>query len=251
MRELFEEVLGQSPLDPEEAVRQSTRGPQRKRFYTTAAVASMPEGFAITLDDRPVRTPSRRPLVAPTAEIAEAMAAEWAAQKDIIDPMTMPLTRLANSVIDAVADRVDAVADDVTRYFESDLLFYRAGHPDALVEREARHWDPVLFWAADTLGAHFILAEGIVHVRQPDQAIAAARAALPAKPWSIAALHVLTTLTGSALLDEDQVWSAAHVDEDWNSEQWGVDGEIMARRAARLTDFRAAAKVLKALGPHE
>jgi chaperone required for assembly of F1-ATPase len=99
-----------------------------------------------------------------------------------------------------------------------------------------------------------------VHVRQPDQAIAAARAALPAKPWSIAALHVLTTLTGSALLalallrgvlDEDQVWSAAHVDEDWNSEQWGVDGEIMARRAARLTDFRAAAKVLKALGPHE
>jgi chaperone required for assembly of F1-ATPase len=207
-----------------------------------------------------VRTPSRRPLVAPTAEIAEAMAAEWAAQKDIIDPMTMPLTRLANSVIDAVADRVDAVADDVTRYFESDLLFYRAGHPDALVEREARHWDPVLFWAAETLGAHFILAEGIVHVRQPDQAIAAARAALPAKPWSIAALHVLTTLTGSALLalallrgvlDEDQVWSAAHVDEDWNSEQWGVDGEVMARRAARLTDFRAAAKVLKALGPHE
>jgi chaperone required for assembly of F1-ATPase len=260
MRELFEEVLGQSPLDPEEAVRQSTRGPQRKRFYTTAAVASTPEGFAVTLDDKPVRTPSRRPLVAPTAEIAEAMAAEWAAQKDIIDPMTMPLTRLANSVIDAVADRVDAVADDVTRYFESDLLFYRAGYPDALVEREARHWDPVLFWAADTLGAHFILAEGIVHVRQPDQAIAAARAALPTKPWSIAALHVLTTLTGSALLalallrgvvDEDQVWSAAHVDEDWNSEQWGVDGEVAARRAARLTDFRAAARVLRALGPHQ
>jgi chaperone required for assembly of F1-ATPase len=258
MRELFDEVFGRSPLDPEEAVRQSTRGPQRKRFYTAAGFAAAADGFTITLDDKPVRTPSRRPLVAPTPEIAEAIAAEWAAQKDVINPMTMPLTRLANSVIDAVAGRVEAVADDVAKYFESDLLFYRAGHPDALVEREARHWDPVLFWAANALNAHFILAQGIVHVRQPDQAVAAARAALPTEPWSIAALHVVTTLTGSALLalallrgelDEDQVWSAAHVDEDWNSEQWGVDGEVAARRAGRLIDFKAAARVLKALGP--
>jgi chaperone required for assembly of F1-ATPase len=258
MRELFEDMLGPSPFDPEEAVRQSTRAPQRKRFYTTAGVASAPDGFAITLDDKPVRTPSRRPLVAPTRQIAEAIAAEWAAQNVIINPMTMPLTRLANSVIDAVADRIEAVVDDVAKYFESDLLFYRAGHPDALVEREARHWDPVLFWAADTFGAHFILAEGIVHVRQPDQAVAAARAALPTEPWPIAAFHVVTTLTGSALLalallrgvlDEDQVWSAAHVDEDWNSEQWGVDGEVAARRAARLIEFKAAARVLKALDP--
>jgi chaperone required for assembly of F1-ATPase len=258
MRELFEDMFGQSPLDPEEAVRQSTRAPQRKRFYTTAGIASAPDGFAITLDDKPVRTPSRRPLVAPARQIAEAIAAEWAAQNAIINPMTMPLTRLANSVIDAVADRVEAVVDDVAKYFKSDLLFYRAGHPDALVEREARHWDPVLFWAADTLGAHFILAEGIVHVRQPDQAVAAARAALPTGPWPIGALHVVTTLTGSALLalallrgvlDEDQVWSAAHVDENWNSEQWGVDGEVAARRAARLIEFKAAARVLKALDP--
>jgi chaperone required for assembly of F1-ATPase len=258
MHELFEDVFGQSPFDPEAAVRQSTRAPQRKRFYSTAGITSAPDGFAIALDDKPVRTPSRRPLVVPTRQIAEAIAAEWAAQNAIINPMTMPLTRLANSVIDAVADRVEAVVDDVAKYFESDLLFYRAGHPDALVEREARHWDPVLFWAADTLGAHFILAEGIVHVRQPDQAVAAARAALPTGPWPIAALHVVTTLTGSALLalallrgvlDEDQVWSAAHVDEDWNTEQWGVDGEVAARRAARLIDFKAAARVLKALDP--
>ena len=149
-----------------------------------------------------------------------------------------------------MADRVDAVADDIAKYFGSDLLFYRAGHPEALVAREAEHWDPVLFWAADTLGAHFILAEGIVHVRQPDPAIAAARAALPADPWSIAALHVVTTLTGSALLalallhgvlDADQVWAAAHVDEDWNAEQWGVDEEVAARRAAAAGRFHAAA----------
>jgi chaperone required for assembly of F1-ATPase len=137
-------------------------------------------------------------------------------------------------------------------------LFYRAGHPEALVAREAALWDPLLFWAADALGAHFILAEGIVHVRQPDSAIAAARAVFPDDPWSIGALHVVTSLTGSALLalalmrgviDRDQAWAAAHVDEDWNIEQWGVDEEVAARRAARLVDFQAAAGVLVALNP--
>ena len=256
MRELFDEVAGQSPLDPEEAVRRTTRGPQRKRFYAQADVAETPDGLAITLDGKPVRTPSGRPLVAPTRDIADGIVAEWNAQAENIDPLTMPLTRFANTVGEAVVDRVDAVAEDVAKYLGSDLLFYRAGHPEALVAREAASWDPVLFWAADTLGAHFILAEGIVHVRQPDSAIAAARAALPADPWSIAALHVVTTLTGSALLalalkqgvlDADLVWAAAHVDADWNSEKWGVDAEVAARRAARLVDFKAAAKVLKSL----
>jgi chaperone required for assembly of F1-ATPase len=258
MRELFDEVAGKSPLDPEEMVRRTTRGPRRKRFYTRAGVTEAPEGFAITLDDKTVRTPSGRALVTPNREIADATAAEWEAQKEDINPLTMPLTRFANSVVDAVVDRVEAVADDIAKYLGSDLLFYRASHPEALVAREAAQWDPVLFWAADTLGAHFILAEGIVHVRQPDSAIAAARAALPADPWSIAALHVVTTLTGSALLalalnhgvlGSDQVWSAAHVDEDWNIEQWGIDEEVAARRAARLIDFRAAASILKSLNP--
>jgi chaperone required for assembly of F1-ATPase len=258
MRELFEEALGASPLDPEEAVRRTTRTPRRKRFYARAGVAQAPDGFAVVLDDKPIRTPSGRAVAAPSLQIAEGIAAEWEAQQEFIDPMTMPLTRLANSVVNGVVDQVEAVAEDIAKYFGSDLLFYRAGYPEALVAREAEHWDPVLFWAADTLGAHFILAEGIVHVRQPDAAVAAARAALPRDAWSVAALHVVTTLTGSALLalallrgrlDPDQVWKAAHVDEDWNIEKWGVDEEVAARRAARLVDFRAAAGVLKALNP--
>jgi chaperone required for assembly of F1-ATPase len=258
MRELFDEIAGKSPLDPQEAVRRTSRGPQRKRFYASAGATETPKGFAITLDGKPVRTPSRRKLTAPARPIADAIVAEWDAQKEVIDPTTMPVTRLANTVIDAVVDRAEAVADDIAKYFDSDLLFYRAGHPEALVAREAELWDPVLFWAAETLGAHFILTQGVMHVRQPDQAIAAARAALPADPWSLAALHMVTTLTGSALLalallrgalDEDQVWAAAHVDEDWNVEQWGVDEEVAARRLARYLDFRAAAGVLRALQP--
>jgi chaperone required for assembly of F1-ATPase len=258
MRELFDEVAGQAPLDPQEAVRQAARAPLRKRFYKEVGVADAEGGFAITLDGKPIRTPSGRQVVIPARELAEAVAAEWAGQKEALDPMTMPLTRLANSVIEGVVDRVDLVADDLAKYFQSDLLLYRAGYPEALVAREAAHWDPPLFWAAETLGAHFILSEGIMHVKQPDEAVQAARAALPQNPWSVAALHVITTLTGSALLalalahgvrDADQVWAAAHVDEDWNADQWGVDEEAAGRRAARLKDFRAAVAVLEAVNP--
>lgn len=256
MRELFDEAAGQSPLDPQEAVRQAARKPLRKRFYKEAGVAEAEGGFAITLDGQPIRTPSGREVVIPSRDLAEAIAAEWSGQKDTLDPTTMPLTRIANSVVEGVVDHVELVSDDLAKYFRSDLLFYRAGHPEGLVAREAAHWDPVLFWAADTLGAHFILSEGITHVKQPDEAVQAARAALPGDAWSVAALHVITTLTGSALLalalahgvrDADQVWAAAHVDEDWNADQWGVDQEAAARRAARLRDFEAAVKVLAAV----
>jgi chaperone required for assembly of F1-ATPase len=256
MLELFDEMAGQSPLDPQEAVRRAMRTLRRKRFYASAGVAEADGGFAVTLDGKPIRTPSGRIVTVPVRNIADRMAAEWEAQRDIIDPLSMPLTRFANSVVEAVVDRAELVRDDVAKYLQSDLLFYRAGHPEALVAREAAHWDPVLFWAADEFGAHFILAEGIVHVRQPEQAVEAARAALPSDPWSIAALHVVTTLTGSALLalalfhrvrDPDSVWAAAHVDEDWNADTWGVDEEVAARRAARLIDFRAVVAILQAL----
>jgi len=260
MRELFDEVAGHSPFDPEEAVRRATRVPRRKRFYTSAGIAEAEGGFAVTLDGKPIRTPSGRHVVAPNREIAEAIAAEWNAQVEVINPLTMPLTRFANSVGEGVVDRVDAVADDVAKYLGTDLLFYRAGHPEALVAKEAAHWDRVVFWAANELGAHFILAEGIMHITQPEPAIKAARAAFPNHPWSVAALHVVTTLTGSALLalalhhgvrNADEVWAAAHVDEDWNIEKWGIDEEVAARRAARLVDFTAAVTILKALKPQK
>jgi len=258
MRELFDEVAGQSPLDPQEAARRGSHTPRRKRFYAMAGVAEADGGFSVTLDGKPIRTPSGRIVSVPVRELADAIAAEWEAQRENIDPLSMPLTRFANSVVEAVVERAELVRDDVAKYLRSDLLFYRAGHPEALVARESAHWDPVLFWAADELGAHFILAEGIVHVSQPEQAVEAARAALPSDPWEIAALHVVTTLTGSALLalalkhrvlDPDQVWAAAHVDEDWNAEKWGVDEEVAARRASRLVDFRAAIAILRAMEP--
>jgi len=257
MRELFDDIEGKLSPDPREASQKSSRTPLRKKFYTSAGVSEGPDGFGITLDGKQVRTPGKNLLTAPTRDLAEAIAAEWDAQGETIDPMSMPLTRLANSVIDGVAANVQDVADDAAKYLETDLLFYRAGFPDALVARQAEHWDPVLRWAADTLGAHFILGEGVVHVRQPETAVAAARNALPSEAWQTGAFHVVTTMTGSALLalalkhgvlDGSQVWAAAHVDEDWNSEKWGADEEVAARRASKFRDFEAAVRLLKALG---
>ena len=257
MRELFEDIEDKLSPDPRVASQKSSRTPLRKKFYTSAGVAEGPDGFGILLDGKQVRTPGKNVLAAPTRDLAEAIAAEWDAQGENIDPMSMPLTRLANSVIDGVAGNVQSVADDAAKYFETDLLFYRAGFPEALVDRQAEHWDPVLRWAADTLGAHFILGEGVVHVRQPESAVAAARKALPSEAWPVGAFHVVTTMTGSALLalalkqgflDGSQVWAAAHVDEDWNSEKWGADEEVAARRASKFKDFEAAVRVLKALG---
>jgi chaperone required for assembly of F1-ATPase len=258
MRDLFEDGLGQSPDDPDQALRQSARAPQRKRFYKTAEVSPGDDGFVLTLDGRPVKTPGRHTLAAPARAIAATIAMEWNAQGETIDPRGMPMTRLANSIIDGVTGRTEAVADDVAKYFGSDLLFYRAGHPEELVARQAQHWDPVLDWARDSLGANFMLAEGVIHVRQPDAALAAARAALPVEPWRLGALHVVTTITGSALLalalaqgvrDAEVVWAAAHVDEDWNFATWGEDAEALARRAAARRDYDAAAEVLTALRP--
>jgi chaperone required for assembly of F1-ATPase len=254
-------TISKMPLqdNPIEAARRAMRPLLRRRFYTNAATAPAApaaEGFAVRLDDKPARTPAGRPLVAPNAALAQAIAAEWSAQGETIDPGTMPLTRLANAVIDGVADRSAAVAAEVDKYLASDLVCYRAGSPTGLVDRQARHWDPVLAWARDALGADFVSTEGVVHVVQPPVALAAARAAIPADPWRLGAVHAVTTLTGSALialalahgrLTADAAWQAAHVDEDWNMEQWGRDDLALERRAFRFAELQAAATVLQAL----
>jgi chaperone required for assembly of F1-ATPase len=208
----------------------------------------------VLLDGKPVRTPARQLLMAPTMALAERLATEWNAQTDVVDPAKMPLTRLANSIIDGVAQTPQPVADEIKKYIASDLLFYRAGEPQGLVERQARHWDPILQWVAETLGAKFYLGEGVVHVAQPESALEAARAAVPDDPWRLGAAHVITTLTGSALialamargaLSTEAAWQAANVDEDWNMERWGQDEMAMKRRDFRLAEFQAAAAVLK------
>ena len=251
MREFFEKA---APENATEAARRAARPILRKRFYEHASTATDGKLYAVRLDDKPVRTPAGRLLEAPTRPLAEAIAAEWEAQRDVIDAAKMPLTRLANSVIDGVSERSAPVAEEIARYLASDLICYRAGSPRGLVERQAQHWDPIVEWARDVLGARLLLAEGVVHVTQPEAALAAVSAALPRNPWRLGALHSVTTLTGSALLalalaqgriSADEAWAAAHVDEDWNMQRWGRDELALDRRASRFAELEAAATVLQ------
>jgi chaperone required for assembly of F1-ATPase len=255
MREIFTEIFENQPLDPMESARRGGRPSLRKRFYERAHVAETDGGGAqILLDGKPVKTPARNALAAPTRALADAVAAEWDAQKDVIDPASMPLTRLANSAIDAVSNAAVPVADEVAEYLGTDLLCYRADAPAGLIDKQSVAWDPVLAWAREQFGARFALAQGVVHVPQPREAIAAVRAAIPGDPWRLAAVSSITTLTGSALLalalahdalDARTAWAAAHVDEDWQVSQWGKDDLALERRAFREAEFRAAVTVLK------
>jgi chaperone required for assembly of F1-ATPase len=261
MRDIFSEIFENRVIDPTEAARRAVRPRLRKRFYRRAEVGEETgEGFPVRLDGKPVRTPAGRLLAAPTRALAEAVAAEWNAQTDEIDPARMPLTRLANAVIDGVAEKPQAVADEIAKYLGSDLVFYRAGTPAGLVARESEHWDPLLAWAHEAFGARFIPVEGVVFVEQPAGALAAMRAALPAAAgdmadiWRLGALSSITALTGSALialalaheaLDAEAAWAAAHVDEDWQMSQWGRDALVLAARAFHEAELRAAAAVLK------
>jgi chaperone required for assembly of F1-ATPase len=252
----FDDIFAErtsDPIDPNEAARRSMRAPLRRRFYETVTLRDRSEGVAVELDGRPVRTPARRLLAFPNAAVAELAAAEWRDQVDVVAPAKMPLARLANAVIDAVADKPDAVAGEIARYLASDLLVYRAEGPERLVARQSALWDPVLAWARDAHGARFVLVEGVVFARQPERAIAAMRTLLPRRPWRLGALHVVTTLTGSALLalalaegvvTAEEAWRAGHLDEDWNMELWGPDDEALARRAVRRAEYDAAAAVL-------
>lgn len=245
------------PSDPVREIQAGMKKVLPKRFYKQATVIPGAKGgFAVALDGKPVRTPSRQELGVADADLAAALAAEWEAQVDKIDPATMPLTRMINTAIDAVSTAEEEVFEDILRYAGSDLLCYRADGPEALVARESEHWDPHLDWAAN-MGARLVLAEGIIHVEQPADAIRAIAVLLRryATPLQLTALHTITTITGSLVLalalaegraEPSEIWDAAHVDEDFNIAQWGEDHEAAARRAKRLIDFEAAAQILSA-----
>ncbi|MCF6368647.1 ATP12 family chaperone protein [Rhizobium halophilum] len=259
MSDLFDAPEGMSHPDPTRRAQIQMKRPLPKRFYQDVSVTDGEGGgYVIALDGRPVRTPAKNPLSAPTAALAELMRAEWAAQGELIDPATMPVTKLVNTAIDGVAADPQAVFEDILRFSSSDLLCYRADAPDALVVRQAERWDPLIEWAANDLGARFILIEGIMPQDQPREAISAFAVTLRKydTPIELACLHTVTTLTGSAILalafaegrlSADEAWSLAHLDEDWTEEHWGVDAEAQLRRARRHEEFAASAAAFYSL----
>ncbi|KXG86616.1 ATP12 family chaperone protein [Agrobacterium bohemicum] len=259
MRDLLNDLTeGLSHPDPIRRSQIQMQKPLPKRFYKDVAVGETEEGaFNVLLDGKTLRTPAKSPLTVPTRALAQLLRDEWDAQADVIDPTIMPVSRHINTAIDGIAVDTQAVFEDILRFSSSDLLCYRAADPEALVARQSEHWDPVIDWAAYSLGARFILVEGVMHQEQPREAIAAFAVTLQKYDTAIelAALHTMTSLTGSAILavalaegerSLEEVWALAHIDEDWTAEQWGEDEDAQIRRAKRLVEMRAAVDVLRA-----
>jgi len=218
-----------------------------KRFWKETTVGESDKGFVVLLDGRNVRTPAKALLEMPTRQMADAAAAEWDAQTEGVDPNTMPVTRSANAAIDKLSVQHDEVAALIGEYGATDLLCYRADGPDVLIARQAAAWDPMLDWAAATYGARLTCTSGVMHVHQPETAIAPLREAVAAQgDFGLTALHDLVSLSGSLVLglaatqddfDAQSLWSMSRIDESWQTEQWGHDEEAEELAALKRESF--------------
>ena len=228
-----------------------------KRFWKQVAVADDAAGFAIQLDGRPVRTPARASLVVPTRALSDAIAAEWQAQGDDIDPRSMPLTGLANAAIDHAATDPAAFAATLTPFAETDLLCYRDDREAELAAEQAAAWNPLLAWAEARYGIEFTLASGVMHVAQPAATIAALQTALHAlPPFRLAAIAPLVTISGSLVAalavesgarDAAELWPIIGLDQLYQERRWGSDAQAQAQRAAHERDWLNAARFLDLL----
>ena len=221
-----------------------------KRFWKAAEAVREEDGFTVRLDGRAVKTPAKAPLIVPTAQMAQAIAAEWDAQEDVIDPGTMPVTRAANAALDKVRHQHGEVAQMIADYGDSDLLCYRAESPAELVQRQSRAWDPLLDWAASELGARLRPVTGVMHAPQDRAALQALSARVhKMEAFTLTAFHDLVSLSGSLVIgfaalhelhDTATLWRLSRIDETWQEEQWGIDDEAAEHAARKESDFYAA-----------
>ena len=259
IRDWFDEGRDPAQDDPVRAARLGMKPPLPKRFYGDVGIGEVGGRHAVLLDGRPARTRGKAILAGPNAAVAQLLAAEWAAQTAEINPATMPATRIVHAALDSVAQAMDEVRADILKYAASDLVCYRAADPVRLVEQQKQHWDPVLAHIRARYGAVFLLSEGITFVNQPGESLERLSPRLWAvsEPIALSALHVLTTVSGSALiaiavadgaLDTQAGFDAGECDADYEASIWGIDEEAAERRALRLSDFKAATALLLAMG---
>jgi chaperone required for assembly of F1-ATPase len=218
-----------------------------RRFWTAATVRQSSDGYGVRLDERAVYTPGRAELLVPSGALAQAIAEEWDAQVDKIDPAAMPLTRAANAAIDKVSAQHAEVADMLAAYGDSDLLCYRADSPAELVSRQSAAWDPYLDWAETTLNARLQPRRGVVHLPQDSAALAMLCTQVHAMGnFELAAFHDLVSLTGSLILAfatihrmqaVESIWAASRIDESWQIEQWGRDDQAEVLEKQKFQSF--------------
>lgn len=226
-----------------------------KRFYKTAEVAATPDGFSVTLDGRPVKTPVGSLLIMATEDLAAAVAEEWLAQQETIKPHTMPVTQLAATSLDRVAPRRGEVVDQAISYASTDLVCYRAEEPPDLIQRQEAHWQPLLEWVFELCGARLRVTSGVIPLKQPDHALDNLRDLIDRfTDEELTALVTAMQASGSLVValalicgrvDADTAFAASQLDESYQMERWGEDKEAADRRRRVLEEVRVAAAFLE------
>ena len=221
-----------------------------RRFWKTADIRPQGNGWEVVLDDRPLRTPGKLPLILPTEALARAIAAEWDAQTDVIDPNRMPLTRAANSAVEKVTPQFHDVTSMLGDYGGTDLLSYRASEPEALTRMQAVGWDPLIDWAATELRAPLRITHGVIPVPQDPAVLLKLQAEIASlDAFALTALHDLVTLPGSLILglavlrgrlDAETAWKLARIDEEFQADRWGRDEDADLAAQGRLEAMRNA-----------
>ena len=228
-----------------------------KRFWFDVTSEEVSTGFTVLLDGVPLQTPASTVLVVPTQALADHIAAEWNAQEDRIDLLSMPFTRITNTAIDKVAPHFFEVVNQLAAYAETDHLCYRAEGPQALVKRQADAWDPLLAWAAKMFDAPLKVVTGVMFVKQPCKSLAHLRERITRlSPFELAAVHDLIALSGSLVASlaviyrkkaAEDIWKLCRIDEIWQIEQWGADKQEETISQYKMADFLHAAEYFTSL----
>jgi len=227
-----------------------------KRFWTSTTTERTPDGWQVKLDDRVLKTPGKLALTLPSETLATAIATEWAGIDGVINPLTLPFTRLANTALEKVAPLRAEVIDEIAAYGASDLLCYRASEPVELLARQAALWDPLLIWLARQFNAPLIVTTGVVPVEQPAASLIKLRAEISGiSAFGLTALYEMTAISGSLVIalaargghDAEALWQAARLDEDWQAQIWGVDDEAATAAQRKKADFMSALQFLQML----
>ncbi|HKU63913.1 MAG TPA: ATP12 family protein [Rhizomicrobium sp.] len=225
-----------------------------KRFYKQVSIAPVEGGFGVLLDGKSVKTPARHALVLPTEKLANAIAAEWREQGEEVVVSSMPLLRLANTAIDGVRANREEVINAILRFGENDLVCYRAHQPPELAARQRAGWDPLLDWVAQRHGPRMRVAQGLNHVDQPPETLAALRGPLESlDAFALAGLHVVASITGSVVLaltvlddalSGARAFELSRIDEAYQAEKWGEDAEAAKRAAALAHELDKAVELI-------
>jgi chaperone required for assembly of F1-ATPase len=228
-----------------------------KRFYREVAVEKVEGGWRVTLDGRAIKTALGAPQIVPTRALAEALAAEWSQQGEEIDPHTFPRRDMADYAIDIVrADRAAAIGK-LMAFAETDTLCYRADPDEPLYRRQQEIWEPLVTALEAREGIRFDRVSGVIHRPQPQASLDALCARLGTlDDFTLAALQTMASLCASLCIalealeanaDAEALWSAAHLEEEWQAELWGRDAEAEARRDKRWLEFLEAFRFVRAL----